>query len=181
MANVKINDLSAASAVTGSMQMEVDTGGTTSEKITVTQLLAYEATQFPFRVTFFDNGGYTFTNLPSTEQWLSNTASLSRTLTDLGSVFTEVRMSTYLSTAGSTGSYLRAKYATTDTATLGSYSNIGTSVVEIALDGSAGIYQTSWISLASGAKISPCYIGFTCGGGNSTADPVIRFLYLEFR
>ena len=41
MANLTINDLSAASAVTDSMQFEVDTGGVTSEKVTAAQLKTY--------------------------------------------------------------------------------------------------------------------------------------------
>ncbi|MBW4484879.1 MAG: hypothetical protein KME14_20280 [Tildeniella torsiva UHER 1998/13D] len=43
MANVKINDLSPASAVTDEMQFEVDTGGTTSEKVTGLQIKTYAA------------------------------------------------------------------------------------------------------------------------------------------
>lgn len=41
MADVKINDLAAASSVTDAMQFEVDTAGTTSEKITAAQLRTY--------------------------------------------------------------------------------------------------------------------------------------------
>jgi hypothetical protein len=41
MPNVKIHDLSAASAVTDSMQFEVDTAGTTSEKVTGAQIKSY--------------------------------------------------------------------------------------------------------------------------------------------
>jgi len=37
----KINDLSAASAVTESMQLETDTGGTTAEKVTGAQIKTY--------------------------------------------------------------------------------------------------------------------------------------------
>jgi hypothetical protein len=41
MPNVTINDLDAASAVTDSMQFEVDTAGTTSEKVTGAQIKTY--------------------------------------------------------------------------------------------------------------------------------------------
>jgi hypothetical protein len=41
MPSVTINDLSAASAVTDSMQFEVDTAGTTSEKVTGVQVKTY--------------------------------------------------------------------------------------------------------------------------------------------
>lgn len=41
MANLKINDLAAAAAVTASMQFETDTGGTTSEKVTALQIKNY--------------------------------------------------------------------------------------------------------------------------------------------
>jgi hypothetical protein len=41
MANITINDLALASAVTDSMQFEVDTAGTTSEKVTAAQIKTY--------------------------------------------------------------------------------------------------------------------------------------------
>jgi hypothetical protein len=41
MPSVKIHDLTAASAVTDSMQFEVDTAGTTSEKVTGVQVKTY--------------------------------------------------------------------------------------------------------------------------------------------
>ena len=47
MANVTINDLSAASVVTDSMQLEVDTGGITSEKVTATQIKSYIKNDIP--------------------------------------------------------------------------------------------------------------------------------------
>ena len=86
----------------------------------------------------------------------------------------------YTNSASSNTPRLIAKYHTSYTTTVGTYSDIGTSEVSTSL-ASYTLANTGWIDLAAGAKIDDCYITVTQIGGDSSATPRVSSLIMEFR
>lgn len=96
--------------------------------------------------------------------------------------YTHMRMTCRVTAAGNAGMKIVARYRTAAagySATIGDYSDIGTSAIEISLD-STGIVASSWIALAAGAKtdILLCPVQ---SGGNGATDPQIRLFSWEFK
>jgi hypothetical protein len=86
MSNVKINDLTLASTIDSTMQLETDIGGTTANKINITQLTAYIQEQIPH--VSFANTVYVATNGNDTTgdgTYHNPYASIQAALTSIGS------------------------------------------------------------------------------------------------
>ena len=122
---------------------------------------------------------WVLTNSPLVERLVGN-STRSVFAVDLSN-YSQVRLRVNKQVIGTVTSVLRAKYSTTFTATIGSYSTLGASgEVEISL-AATGYVDTWWIDLANGAKINPCYIGFTESGGDGVADPALGATNILFR
>lgn len=83
-------------------------------------------------------------------------------------------------TAGASGSKLALRYATSYSTTVGSYSTIGTSAVEVAFDGANVFVASSWVTLAAGAT-GDCYLAVVGYGGDGAIDPQVGGIHAEFR
>lgn len=96
--------------------------------------------------------------------------------------YTHVRLTCRVTTAATAGTKLVAAYRLVSSgysSTIGDYSAIGTSAVEISLS-STGVIASSWITLAAGAKADVLLCMVQTGGDGAT-DPVIRLLTMEFK
>ncbi len=96
--------------------------------------------------------------------------------------YTHVRLTCRVTTAATAGTKLVGRYRLVSSgysSTIGDYSDIGTSSVEISL-ASTGVIASSWIALAAGAKADVLLTVVQTGGDGAT-DPVIRLLAMEFK
>jgi hypothetical protein len=120
------------------------------------------------------------TNQATAEQFLSN-SSRNIQLADLA-VYTQCRLQCRVVTASASANTPKiiAKYASSYSATVGSYSDIGTTEVSVSL-ASAGHIDSGWLSLAAGAIADSLYITITQSGGNAVADPALAGVAIEFR
>lgn len=75
---------------------------------------------------------------------------------------------------------LRLRYVTGFTTTIGAYSTIGTSVVEVSL-ASTGMKDSGWIALVSGAKNANTTVTVDQIGGDGAADPAVTSVIAYFR
>lgn len=178
MTNVKISELTPASSATLGMQLETDTSGTTSEKITLTQALKLTTFTDIKHIDFFPLTYWEIPAVPSAEVFMGG--SIYRTISwgDLTN-FTQVRLTVVIVDYGYSPAHIDMKYCTTYSTTIGDYADIGTSSVHVHLS-TPGIIQSSWISLASGAKTNVNMILSTKDGNDSTHVIVAR-AYGEFR
>ena len=71
------------------------------------------------------------------------------------------------------------KYSTSFTTTVGNYSDIGTSAVNVSMT-TAGVIDSGWINLASAAK-ADVYITVTQDGGDGVADPALGIITAYFK
>ncbi len=95
--------------------------------------------------------------------------------------FTECRLVVMRATGtATTGSKLVLRYNTTFSTSAGSYSDIGTSEVSVAIDVSPGALASGWVSLASGAKADVVVMPIAVGG-NAVDDPALGATYFQFR
>lgn len=95
-------------------------------------------------------------------------------------VYTEVRLVVNKqATAGSAGAKLTLKYATSFSTSVASYSDIGTSAVEVAINTTNTILDTGWITMASGAK-TDIYMALV-GNAGAGASPGFGHITAYFR
>ncbi|MCR9245636.1 MAG: hypothetical protein NXI31_11440 [bacterium] len=124
------------------------------------------------------------TNLASmavAEAWFKS--SRIATFVDLAN-YSEVRLIVRVSTTSSSANSprLRVRYRNGSyTYTVGNYSDIGTSEVSVALDGSTGLQKSSWISIAEGARADDVVLAVTTIGGDGSASPGTGHVAVEFR
>jgi hypothetical protein len=132
-----------------------------------------------YRISFGDAIPNTWSNMPSTLQFFDSSAAFI-TVAEL-TAFTQVRLLiNKLGTSGATNSKIYLRYSTTYSQTASSYSAIGTSSVELAINQSNQFLETAWINLATGAK-ADVFIALVGDGGDSAADPVFGMIAAEFR
>lgn len=119
------------------------------------------------------------TNQANAEAFLSAVAR-DITLIDL-TTYSQVRLVTRVLTgsASANSPRLRLRYRTTFSATVGDYSDIGTSEVATSLT-STGVISSGWIDITDLAK-ADVYVTVTQIGGDGAADPVIGFINAYFR
>lgn len=97
------------------------------------------------------------------------------------STYTQVRLVLMkLGTAGAAASVIRAKYITAFSTTVGSWLQLGTSDVVVAINNTNQIRESAWIDLAAGAK-ADVYLGIAMQGGDAALDPIVGNVALEFR
>jgi hypothetical protein len=173
IANANMASMSAAT-VKGSV------GGGTPADLTMTQLQSIAKVKL--RTPFHSDGGNAcqLGAHPQTEQFLKN-LNINIQIADL-STYSQVRMfcRIYTTSASSRSPRLIAKYHTSYTTTVGTYSDIGVSEVSCSM-ASYTLVNSGWIDLADGAMIDDCYITVTQIGGDSSATPRISSLFMEFR
>ena len=121
----------------------------------------------------------TMTNQANSEQFLaySNRNIIKVDLTD----YTEVRLVARVVTGSVSVNSPRiyAEYHTSYTTTVGTYSDIGTSVVSCSL-ATAGYVDSGWVALAAGAQ-ADVFVTVLQNGGNGAADPAVAQVSLQFR
>lgn len=119
----------------------------------------------------------TFTNQPAAEtEYLNGTQS--RTRVDLASV-TQARFKLRVATASTVGgAKLYPKYSTDDSA----FAELASTAtqLDIAID-STGTKETSWVNVATGAKVNSAILSVFGSGGDGAADPVMGNVLVEFR
>ena len=125
-------------------------------------------------------GTYTvWTNLPAAETFLL--ASANHVIQVDLSDYSEVRISVNRgSVAGSAGTLIRLKYKTSFSATIGDYSTIGTSAVEIVVQAGGTVYTTNWIPLAEGAK-DDVFLAVAGDDGDGATSPDFGSIIASFR
>lgn len=127
-------------------------------------------------------GGVTWTNMPAAANIFVNYVGHINWFDATN--YTEVRFVVNYLTAGSAGSKLILRYATSFPAGGGSaanYSDIGTSEVSCSISAAGPtLVKSSWIALASGAKadLVLCVVG---SGGDGIVDPQFYDISAEFR
>lgn len=120
-----------------------------------------------------------WTNMPAAEDFLLGGAK-PVVRVDL-SDYRECRLVAVMSTnAAASGAKLYAKYAATFSATVGDYSDLGTSSVEVAIDTSDAAIESEWTPLAAAAR-ADVYITVTGDGGDGATDPRFGNVAIQFR
>jgi hypothetical protein len=125
--------------------------------------------------------GNVFTNLPaSVGFWAGSTGHQFAVKVDLTN-YTQVRfIVNKQGTAGSAGSKAVLRYHTSFSTTASTYSDIGTSAVEVAVTGTNTVLDSGWIDLASGAKADVFIIPLGYGGDGVT-DPAFGAISAQFK
>ena len=170
----------AAMATMGAATVKGSVGGGTPADLSMTQLQSISKVKL--RTPFHSDGGAACSlgAHPSTEQFLKN-LNINIQIADL-STYSQVRMfcRIYTNSGSSNSPRLIAKYHTSYTTTVGTFSDIGSSEVSTSL-ASYTLANSGWINLADSAMIDDCYITVTQIGGDSSATPRISSLFMEFR
>lgn len=178
MPNVKISELTPASSADLSMQVEVDTGGTASKKMTLTQLKTLTRT---YKFIHVPIHGFTYLSMvvPNADTVFNNNIYQTLTPVDLAN-FTQVRFNANIIDYCVNPSYFTLKYYTSFSVTYSDFVAIGTSAVRIPL-WNPSYYRTSWIDLATGAKADGVYLVVGMSGGNDSTQVVMSRMHAEFR
>jgi len=124
---------------------------------------------------------FAMTNATQAER-LAGNSSRAIFMVDLAG-YTQVRLraNQQVTSASVNTPLFRAKYYTTYTVTVGQFLALGASgEVELTMAGT-GYRDTGWLSLAAGARIDGCCIGFTELGGDGVADPALGATDILFR
>jgi hypothetical protein len=83
-------------------------------------------------------------------------------------------------TAGNAGAKLILRYRTAFSATVGDYSDIGTSEVSVAVNTTNTVLASNWINLAEGAK-ADVFVCLAGSGGNGVLDPIFGIITAQFK
>lgn len=121
----------------------------------------------------------TWTNMPTAETFLfgSYRHVVKVDLTN----FTQVRLvANKQANAGAAASKIFVKYRTAFDTTVGNYSAIGTSAVEVAVNVANTVLVTNWIDLVAGAK-ADVFLAVAGSGGDGVIDPAFGSILLEFK
>lgn len=124
---------------------------------------------------------FAMTNATQAEQFAGN-SSRHVFLVDLEG-YTQVRLIAVkvVGSASVNTPRFRAKYYTSYSTTVGNFLQLGeSSQVECSMV-STGYYDSGWVTMATGARINGCCIGFTELGGDGVADPALGFTSISFR
>jgi hypothetical protein len=126
----------------------------------------------------YGNAVYTLTNMVAAESFMNTVAgTLKYDLTN----YTQARLVMYVSTVGTAGSKVVAKYKTTFATSdaITAFSALGTSAIEASM-AVAGVITSAWVNLAAGA-IGDVFLTLARIGGDGVADPVIAYVMLEVK
>lgn len=127
--------------------------------------------------------GLAFSNSPLNERFALNQPTRFIKLLPLGR-FSEVRMVGHLATPSASGSTPRCRLVFNPgaySATLGSFSPIGSSEVSISFAAAGGQYKdTGWVPLVDGAR-ADVFVGLTELGGTGAISPVLGHLSMFYR
>lgn len=124
---------------------------------------------------------FTLTNAANTERFAGN-AARHTFMADLAG-YTQVRLRSnqQVTSASANTPLFRAKYYTSFTSTFANFLQLGASAhVEFTLTGT-GYRDTGWVSMAAGARIDGCCIGFAELGGDGAEDPALGVTDIMFR
>jgi hypothetical protein len=126
-----------------------------------------------------DPAGFTWTNMPLAATFLSGSHRhiLKVDLTN----FTQVRLIVNKQgTAGAAASKLILRYRTAFSTTVGDYSDIGTSEVNVAVNVQNTVQVSNWINITANAKadVFVCLVG---SGGDGALDPVFGNIIAQFK
>lgn len=97
--------------------------------------------------------------------------------------YTQVRMTVnkMVGSASANTPIFRARYYTEYNTTVANFLQLGSAAqVEVSMV-AAGYADTGWLSMATGARINGCCIGFTEVGGDGAADPAVGITNIMFR
>ncbi len=123
----------------------------------------------------------TYTNLPASVGFLGGTTGHQFVVKADLTNFTQVRLIVNKQgVAGATGSKLVLRYHTSFSTTASTYSDIGTSAVEVAVDTTNAVLDTGWINLAAGAK-ADVMIALLGYGGDGVVDPTFGAISAQFK
>lgn len=121
----------------------------------------------------------TWTNMPAAETFLFG-SHRHVTKVDLTN-YTQVRLVVNKqTTAGAASSVIFVKYRTAFDTTVGNYSAIGTSAVQVAVNVTNTVLVTSWVDLVAGAK-ADVFVAVAGSGGDGALDPAFGTISLEFK
>ncbi len=179
MADTKISDLTAASALTGTEEFPCSDGTATTKAATAAQIKTYFRSPLILPIHGDASANVTMTNQANSEQFLGNS---NRNIFHIDLTgYTEARLCARVVTGSASANTPRiyAEYHTAYSTTAGDYSDIGTSAVSVSLT-TAGYVSTSWVALASGAK-ADVYVTVFQNGGDGAADPAVGPVSLQFR
>ncbi len=145
--------------------------------LTGAQTYVRQLTTIPFHSD--GSGPIVLTNQANSTQFLANSDSNIAKL-DL-SRFTQVKLTARVTvgSASANSPKIALKYSTSYTTTAASYSDIGTSAVEVSLT-TATLVDTGWIDLATSAK-AEVFVAIIQTGGDGAADPRVGLTHAHFR
>lgn len=177
----EINDLDAATDATSSMLIEVDTGGTTSNRLSLDKYLTLFSQTFTRKISLYW-GGASVTDLPVAAQFLVSGIAL-RSLAVLDTTgCTQVRFTIFVGNAPANGTKVYLKYRTGYSATYSDYLDPCATELSHILDTTTSkLYQSNWTDLVAGAIGSPMYFVFGSSDGDGVADPSFSRFSVEVR
>ena len=123
----------------------------------------------------------TLTNQASAADFLGGSSRVIQ-LADLAD-FTEVRLTARVRVTSTSANTPRiyGVYSTTFSSDSANYTALGaTTPAQISL-ATVGVVRSSWVTLATGARLDDIYIAVLQAGGDDTADPSLGYVMLEFR
>jgi hypothetical protein len=122
----------------------------------------------------------TWTAMPAAETVFLGSSRWNQVVKADLSKYTQCRLCFVVGTAGVSGSKIKAKYATSFSTSVGSYSDLGVAEVSNVLTTGSVYAATSWINLASGA-MGDVFLMLTGVGGDGAAAPTIGNAHIQFR
>jgi hypothetical protein len=176
--NVKVDGLTAASSVVDTQQLETDSSGTTSEKVTQLQL---KGSYFNSK-TLFIGVAYALTSssYPSAYNLLQPTGRAAFCI-DSNS-YSQIRLKAALGAGLSAGSTLRVKYYTANTTTVATMIDVNATPLDLDVSvAGSSVISSSWVDLVAGAKGDSIFFFVLKGGGDGVSSCTFSRVNVEFR
>lgn len=120
-----------------------------------------------------------FTNMPAADTFLFSSHRHVQMIDLTGMSHVRLKVNKQ-ATAGATGAKLILKYANTFSTTVGNYSDIGTSPVEVAINVTNTYLDSGWVELDPSATNGDVYLAVVGSGGDGVLDPAFGTISVAF-
>lgn len=121
----------------------------------------------------------TFTNMPAADTFLFSSSRHIQMIDLSGMSHVRLKVNKQ-ATAGALGAKLTLKFSPTFSTTVGNYSNIGTSSVEVAINVTNTYLDSGWVELVPEATSGDVYLAVIGSGGDGVLDPTFGTISVAF-